>query len=161
MEFARVYKEGIDQLVQVAGPAPLLHVHAGLGIFLLVRLLATGRRSTSRALQAVIAAEMVNEALDWLAQSPGWTVRDTASDILLTLLWPTAIVLVTQLRRRAALPARRARAAGAASRRAGPRRDRPSAAERRTIDARDPRQMAVGQPRVDPAVGAVPVIVVG
>ena len=100
MELARAYKQLIDQIVATAGPAPLLHVHAGLAIYLLARLVLRERRGSLTALHVVFAAEMLNEALDWLAASPSWTIRDTLGDITLTMLWPVAITAVAQHRRR-------------------------------------------------------------
>ncbi len=100
MELARLYKSLIDVIVAQAGSAALLHVHAGLAIYLVALLLAPHRRGAILALQVVLAAELGNETLDWLAATPHWTWADTLSDIVLTLLWPVAITAAGAWRRR-------------------------------------------------------------
>lgn len=100
MELARLYKSLIDVIVAQAGSAALLHVHAGLALYLGTLLLVPRRRGGMLALQVVLAAELANEAMDWLAASPQWTWGDTLSDVVLTLMWPAAITAVGAWRRR-------------------------------------------------------------
>lgn len=100
MEAAVLYKQLIDALVRSSGSALLLHVHAGLALYLLAQLVVRHRRSWLVGLNVVFAAEMANEALDWLAAQPSWTMTDTLCDILFTMMWPVAIAAVTQYRRR-------------------------------------------------------------
>ncbi|WP_058755016.1 hypothetical protein [Sphingomonas endophytica] len=100
MELVHLYKSMIDAIVAAAGSAALLHVHAGMAIYLGTLAVVRNRRGGVVALQMVFAAEMANEAMDWLAASPQWTWSDTLSDIVLTLMWPVAITGVNGLRRR-------------------------------------------------------------
>jgi hypothetical protein len=100
MELARLYKSLIDVIVAQAGSAALLHVHVGLALYLGTLLLVPRRRGGMLALQVVLAAELANEVMDWLAASPQWTWGDTMSDFVLTLMWPAAITAVGAWRRR-------------------------------------------------------------
>ncbi|PZQ62962.1 MAG: hypothetical protein DI544_01890 [Sphingomonas taxi] len=100
MELARAYKSLIDAIVLQAGSADMLHIHVGLALYLGTLVLARRPRAGFVALQVVLAAELANELLDWAAASPQWTLRDTLSDIFLTLMWPVAITAATQYRRR-------------------------------------------------------------
>ncbi len=100
MEFVHLYKSLIDQIVARAGSAALLHVHVGMAIYLATLLVVRQRRGGTVALQVVLAAELGNEVLDWLAASPQWSWADTISDIVLTLMWPAAITAVNAWRRR-------------------------------------------------------------
>lgn len=99
MEVALLYKSMIDAVVVAAGPAALLHVHAGLAIHLLTTITVRRRNSGLIGIQMVAIAEAVNETLDWMAGSPRWSVADTVSDIALTLLWPVAITAAGYYRR--------------------------------------------------------------
>lgn len=99
MDIVHLYKSLIDVIVRQAGSAALLHVHTGLAIYLATLMVVRTRRGAIVALQVVLAAELGNEAMDWLAASPEWTWSDTISDFVLTLLWPVAITLVGAWRR--------------------------------------------------------------
>lgn len=110
MDLVHWYKSLIDVIVLRAGSAALLHVHVGMAIYLATLMIVRQRRGGIIALQVVLAAELANEVMDWLAASPRWTWDDTISDIVLTLMWPTAITGVNAWRRRRW---RRAVAAGA------------------------------------------------
>lgn len=99
MEFVHAYKSVIDALVAWAGTAEILHIHFGLAIYLGTLLVVRDRRGTMIALYVVALAEFCNEVIDWLGASPRWTVEDTVSDIVLSLMWPIAITLVLRYRR--------------------------------------------------------------
>ena len=78
-------------------PDTLLHVHAGLALLMLTRLL-TGRSLGSFVpLLPVIAGEIFNEVMDRL-HFGSWRWSDTLVDIANTLFWPTIICLGTRLR---------------------------------------------------------------
>lgn len=100
MDIVHLYKSLIDRIVASSGSAELLHVHVGLAIYLLTLMVVRQRRGGVVALQAVFAAELGNEVMDWLAASPQWTWADTISDVVLTLMWPAAITAVNAWRRR-------------------------------------------------------------
>lgn len=99
MELALLYKSLIDSIVAAAGSAALLHVHAGLTIYLLTMLAVRRRGGGLIGVQMVAIAEAINETLDWMAGSPRWSVADTVSDVVLTLMWPIAITAVGRFRR--------------------------------------------------------------
>lgn len=100
MEIVYLYKSLIDIIVERSGSAELLHVHAGMAIYLLALMVVRQRRGGFLALQVVLAAELANETMDWLAASPKWTWSDTISDFVLTLMWPAAVTVVIAWRRR-------------------------------------------------------------
>ncbi len=100
MDLVLWYKSVIDVIVLHAGSAALLHVHVGMAIYLGTLMVVRQRRGGLVALQVVVAAELANEAMDWLAGSPRWTWGDTVSDMLLTVMWPAAITAVIAWRRR-------------------------------------------------------------
>jgi hypothetical protein len=91
----------------------ILHIHAGMAIFLAVRLV-TGRSLASWAPISLVAlAEAANEVLDRLHYG-SWRWADTSADILNTLFWPT--VIFTALRLRPVIDSARRRAHDAGSR---------------------------------------------
>jgi hypothetical protein len=70
----------------------ILHIHAGMAIFLITRLI-TGRSLGSLIPWSVVAlAELGNEVLDRLHYG-SWRLPDTTSDVINTLFWPTVIFL--------------------------------------------------------------------
>jgi hypothetical protein len=78
-------------------PDTILHIHAGMLILLLARLV-TGRSLGSFVpLTFVAVAEAGNEIMDRL-EFGSWRWPDTASDIINTLFWPTIICLAVRLR---------------------------------------------------------------
>lgn len=100
MDIVHLYKSMIDAVVAMAGSAALLHVHVGMAIYLATLMVVRNRRGSTIALQVVLAAELGNEAMDWLEGAPQWTWGDTISDFILTMLWPAAITAVGAWRRR-------------------------------------------------------------
>ncbi|SFZ80674.1 hypothetical protein SAMN02983003_0061 [Devosia enhydra] len=96
-------KEPIVRLLDQSRDA--LHIHFGLIIF--IAILVALRRHPKAALIAwfgVLAAQVGNEALDlhdWFFWTRGWNWRDALRDSLLTLIWPTVLlVLITVEKRR-------------------------------------------------------------
>lgn len=69
----------------------LLHIHSGLAIFVLARLITRRPYSSLIPFLCVVLAEACNEVLDYLAY--GWRPTDTYSDIANTLFWPLMISL--------------------------------------------------------------------
>ena len=70
----------------------LLHVHAGLLIFVLARLVTRRALSSPVPLACVAIAELVNELFDRLHH--GRWMPDTTSDVINTLFWPAVIYVV-------------------------------------------------------------------
>lgn len=99
MEFAIAYHAAKDQVVEAFGAThAMMHLHAGLALYLCVQLLTRTRRGSLQALSVVFLAEMGNEILDRLATG-SWRWSDTVSDVVLTLMWPAAITAVSLYRR--------------------------------------------------------------
>ena len=75
----------------------ILHIHAGMAVLLVARLVTGRSLGTLVPLSFVIAAETANEILDRLSFG-SWRVADTLSDIANTLFWPMVICLAIRLR---------------------------------------------------------------
>lgn len=78
-------------------PDALLHVHAGMAILMLARLITRRSLGTFIPLSLVAAAEAGNEILDRI-NFHGWRLDDTMLDIVNTLFWPTVICVAVRLR---------------------------------------------------------------
>jgi len=74
----------------------LLHIHSGLIILLVARLITCRPYRSFIPFLCVVLAEVGNEILDYLAY--GWKPTDTYLDIANTLFRPLMISLVDQLR---------------------------------------------------------------
>ena len=99
MEFAIAYHAAKDQVVEMFGAThAMMHLHAGLALYLAVQVLTRTRRGSLQALSVVLVAELGNEILDRLATG-SWRWSDTLSDVVLTVMWPAAITAVSLYRR--------------------------------------------------------------
>ena len=76
----------------------LLHVHAGMAILLLARLMTRRSLATPWPLLVVCAAEFSNEVLDRLHYG-SWRWTDTLGDVANTLFWPSVLCLGLRWRR--------------------------------------------------------------
>ncbi|RYF10734.1 MAG: hypothetical protein EOO77_20900 [Oxalobacteraceae bacterium] len=77
-------------------PDAILHIHAGLIVLMLIRLISGRSLGTFIPFVVVVAAEFGNEFLDYLAYGMRW--EDTLSDIANTLFWPFVISLGVRMR---------------------------------------------------------------
>jgi hypothetical protein len=75
----------------------VLHIHAGMAVFLAARLITRRSLATPLPLACVYLAEAFNEGMDRLGH--GVWMPDTLSDILYTVFWPTALFLGLRWRR--------------------------------------------------------------
>jgi hypothetical protein len=75
----------------------LLHVHAGLAVLLLARLVTGKSLATPVPFGAVCLAELANEILDRINHG-SWLWPDTALDVLNTLFWPFVLMVGLRLR---------------------------------------------------------------
>ena len=99
MDPVLAYHDLIEAIRSATGASsPMLHVHFGMGIFLLAQLLLGSRRGSLAALFIVLEMELLNEAMNRLFHG-SWRWADTMHDIVLTLLWPGACVAVSKIRR--------------------------------------------------------------
>jgi len=92
------YHRFIDWIGDGTGlPDTILHIHAGMIILMLARLITGRSLGSFIPLSFVIVAEFANELLDRL-HFGSWRWPDTTSDLINTLLWPTIICIGIRLR---------------------------------------------------------------
>lgn len=110
MNIAGWYHGIIDWIGDGTGlPDTILHIHAGLAILMLARLVSGRSLGTIVPLSVVVAAEFANEIMDRLYFG-SWRWPDTLADLANTLFWPTLICMGIRIR---PLVAARARFKGA------------------------------------------------
>ncbi|MFT3967848.1 MAG: hypothetical protein QM690_18410 [Sphingobium sp.] len=98
MTFARKYADFTNLLVKLAdGQDKLVHMSAGLLIWLAVALLFRLPLRSIWPVVAVILLEGVNEVLDRLAYN-SWRFHDTIRDVIATIFWPCVIMIALKLR---------------------------------------------------------------
>ena len=99
MDLIDGYKNLIDSIEALSGMSrPMLHIHAGMAIYILSQLIFRNRRGSVAALMAVLVAELFNELMNRLYHGV-WHWDDTVQDIALTLFWPTVCVATSLVRR--------------------------------------------------------------
>ena len=92
------YHRMIDWIGDGTGlPDTLLHIHAGMLLLMLARLVTRRSFGTFIPWYVVAAGEAFNEIMDRVNYG-SWRWSDTSLDILNTLLWPTIICLGVRLR---------------------------------------------------------------
>ncbi|UZK67777.1 hypothetical protein [Sphingomonas sp. M1-B02] len=77
----------------------MLHIHAGMAVLLLARVISGRSLASPVPLAFVYLAEIVNEIMDYFGH--GQVMDDTFSDFANTVFWPTALFVALQLRSRA------------------------------------------------------------
>lgn len=75
----------------------VLHIHAGLAVLMLARVVTRRSLGSFVPLSFVVAAEAANEIMDRL-HFGAWRWPDTLSDVAHTLFWPLVICLAVRLR---------------------------------------------------------------
>ena len=99
MDIAASYHDLIEMLVSNAGAPPsLLHVHAGMAIYLGCLLALGTRRGSLAAIVLVVLIAVGNEMMSRLYLN-AWDWQGTTRNLLLTLFWPTACYAVSLYRR--------------------------------------------------------------
>lgn len=99
MDLVTSYYDLILMVKTTSGiPDPLLHMHAGMAIYLVSQMLLGSRRASWMALSIVLEIELFNEVMNYLYYG-SWRWADTLQDIALTLFWPTMCVLAGKYRR--------------------------------------------------------------
>ena len=76
----------------------LLHVHAGLAILFLARIVTRRSLATPIPFLVVVAAEAANEIMDRLNYG-SWRLDDTSLDLANTLFWPFVLMVGLRWRR--------------------------------------------------------------
>ena len=69
----------------------ILHIHLGIAIYIVLRLVTRRRLGAIWALAGVALLETLNETMDLAATWPvlqTWQIRDTQQDVFNTMLWP-------------------------------------------------------------------------
>lgn len=100
MDMLQSYIDMTHALVETAGAThAMMHIHAGLALYLGTQLLLRTRRASVVALGVVTTVALLHEAMERLYYG-GWRWADTSGDIVLTLFWPAAITLVGLYRRK-------------------------------------------------------------
>ncbi|MBB5713381.1 hypothetical protein [Sphingomonas aerophila] len=99
MNIPALYASMIQQIGDGTGMADfVLHIHAGMAVLILARLITRRSLSTPIPLLVVVAAEACNEILDRLHYG-SWRPADTTADVINTLFWPTVLFIGLRLRR--------------------------------------------------------------
>jgi hypothetical protein len=75
----------------------VLHIHGGLAILILARVMTRRSLGSMIPFAAVVAFEVLNEIIDRLNHG-AWRWSDTTSDLINTLLWPLVISMGVMLR---------------------------------------------------------------
>lgn len=97
-DFLSLYMEFIQWIGDGTGlPDTILHVHAGMAVLMIARVVTKKSLGTLVPLAFVIAAELGNEVMDRFYYG-SWRWPDTLMDVLNTLLWPVILSLAIRLR---------------------------------------------------------------
>lgn len=99
MNLAKVYHEWIVWIGDGTGaPDALLHVHAGMAVLFLARIVTRRSLASPIPFAVVCVAELGNEVLDRLAVGH-WNKADVIADVVNTLFWPLMLMIGLRLRR--------------------------------------------------------------
>jgi hypothetical protein len=99
MNIPELYQAFIGAIGDGTGASDsLLHVHAGLAILFLARLVTRRSLATPIAFLVVVVAEAGNEIMDRLTYG-SWRPADTGLDIVNTLFWPFVLMVGLRWRR--------------------------------------------------------------
>ena len=94
----KIYHQWIDWIGDGTGlPDTILHIHAGMALLMIARLITRRSFGTFIPLTVVAAGEAFNEVMDRLNYG-SWRWDDTLLDIANTMFWPTVICLGVRLR---------------------------------------------------------------
>lgn len=76
----------------------LLHVHAGMAVLIVARLITGRSLATPIPFAVVCVAELFNEVMDRLNHG-SWLWHDTSLDVINTLFWPFVLMIGLRARR--------------------------------------------------------------
>ncbi len=100
MDIPALYTQLIREIGDGTGMIDsLLHVHAGMAVLLVTRVVTGRRLSTPLPLAMVALAELGNEVLDRLHYG-SWRWADTSMDIVNTMFWPLMLYIGLNVRDR-------------------------------------------------------------
>lgn len=99
MDIPALYADIIRSIGDGTGASDsLLHVHAGLAVLFLARIVTRRSLATPVPLLAVFVAAVGKEVMDRLAFG-SWRWDDTLLDLVNTLFWPLVLMIGLRLRR--------------------------------------------------------------
>ena len=99
MDFPTLYERLIFWIGDGTGASDtLLHVHAGLAILFLARIVTRRSLATPVPFLVVCLGELGNELMDYLSYG-SWRWHDTLFDVVNTLFWPLMLMIGLRLRR--------------------------------------------------------------
>ena len=99
MNFPALYEQLTHWIGDGTGASDaLLHVHAGMAVLFLARVVTGRSLATWVPFSAVCAAEFANEVLDRLYYG-AWRFPDTLYDVINTLFWPFVLMIGLRMRR--------------------------------------------------------------
>ncbi len=94
----KLYHQWIDWVGDGTGlPDTILHIHAGMALLMIARLITRRSFGTFVPWTVVAAGEAFNEIMDRLNYG-SWRWDDTLVDVANTMFWPTVICLGVRLR---------------------------------------------------------------
>ena len=94
----KLYHQWIDWVGDGTGlPDTILHIHAGMALLMIARLITRRSFGTLVPWTVVAAGEAFNEIMDRLNYG-SWRWDDTLVDVANTMFWPTVICLGVRLR---------------------------------------------------------------
>lgn len=97
MDIPGLYHSWITWIGDGTGlPDAILHIHAGLAVLLISRIVSGRSLGTFIPFGVVVIAEFANEFLDYLHYDIRWA--DTMADLGNTLFWPFVISLGVRMR---------------------------------------------------------------
>ncbi len=89
MDIFAAYAQLTQDIVNITGMSrPMLHLHAGMAIYLGAQVVLGTRRGSLVAVVFVLQIELLNEMMNRFYHG-SWRWADTSQDIALTLFWPT------------------------------------------------------------------------
>lgn len=91
-------KNAVASLITPANQDALAHVHGGMTVLLLARLITRRSLATPIPLVCVAVLELINECADRYNHGV-WRWPDTIADIFNTLFWPTVLFIGLRWRR--------------------------------------------------------------
>jgi hypothetical protein len=99
MDIAQLYETLTRALQDETGASDsLLHVHAGMAVLLLARVVIGRSLSTAGPFLVVLAVALLNEVMDRFSHG-SWRWPDSGLDVLNTIFWPFVLMVGLRVRK--------------------------------------------------------------
>jgi hypothetical protein len=95
LEFYAAIKDAIGNDTGLGNT--ILHIHGGMLVFLIARLISGRSIGTFLPFTAVLVLELLNEGIDRINHG-SWRWDDTLIDLVSTLFWPFVLSVAVRLR---------------------------------------------------------------